>query len=368
MAGLKLSVIEEEEIEVAAQHNSSEQEIDPQSMLTVDQQKRLQDANYKLVGPHKHAAVKLCHWTKESVKSGGESHCYKQTFYGINSHQCVQMTPDLPACNLRCSYCWRDFRYFKNEMKGEIDKPESIVEETVKAQRNLLTGLGGTPHNDKFLEEAKHPRHVAISLDGEPTLYPHLPDLIKHYQEHGMTTFLVTNGTNPEALRALVEKNALPTQLYVSLSAVDEKMFLATQHPTAENMWPRILETLSLLPKLNTRRVIRLTMVKGLNMEQAEKYAQLISKTNVDFIEIKGWSAVGQSRQRMPLTRMPTHEEIKSFSQEVLKGLNNISERSEPIGISGTNGTAPKYKLEAEQEVSRVVLLMRNDTKRFLDL
>ncbi len=340
----------EAEIEVdSRQHNFSFAEIDPQSMLTVDQQKRLQDANYKLVGPHKHAAVKLCHWTKESVKSGGESHCYKQTFYGINSHQCVQMTPDLPACNLRCSYCWRDFRYFKNEMKGEIDGPKDIVEASVKAQVNLLTGLGGTPHDEKFLEEAKHPKHVAISLDGEPTLYPHLPDLIKHYQEHGMTTFLVTNGTNPQVLQELVEKNALPTQLYVSLSAVDEKMFLATQHPTAENMWPRILETLSLLSKLSTRRVIRLTMVKGLNMEQADKYAKLIAQTNADFIEVKGWSAVGQSRQRMPTTRMPTHEEIKSFSQEVLKGL-------------------PDYKLEAEQEVSRVILLMRKDTKRFLDL
>lgn len=345
MPELKLAVLQDNVTE-----RSEEMEIDPQSMLTVDQQKRLQDANYKLVGAHKHAAVKLCHWTKESVKSGGAQHCYKQVFYGINSHQCVQMTPDLPVCNLRCSYCWRDFRYFKNELKGEIDKPKDIAEATVKAQVNLLTGLGGTPHDEQFLKEAKHPRHVAISLDGEPTLYPHLPDLIKHYQEHGMTTFLVTNGTNPQALQTMLEKNALPTQLYVSLSAVDEKMFLATQHPTeGASMWPRILETLSLLPKLNTRRVIRLTMVKELNMEQPEKYAKLIMQTNADFIEIKGWSAIGQSRVRMPFTRMPTHEEIKNFSQEVLKGL-------------------PNYKLEAEQEVSRVVLLMRKDTKRFLDL
>lgn len=345
---LKLSVVQDDITELQS-NSAMEQEIDPQSMLTIDQQKRLQEANYKLVGEHKHAAVKLCHWTKESVKSGGAQHCYKQVFYGINSHQCVQMTPDLPACNLRCSYCWRDFRYFKNEMKGEIDKPQDIVEESIKAQVNLLTGLGGTPHDEQFLKEAKHPKHVAISLDGEPTLYPHLPDLIKHYQEHGMTTFLVTNGTNPEALRALVEKNVLPTQLYVSLSAVDEKMFLATQHPTKQSMWSRILETLSLLPRLNTRRVIRLTMVKELNMTQPEKYAELISKTNADFIEIKGWSAIGQSRVRMPFTRMPTHEEIKQFSQEILKGL-------------------PNYKLEAEQEVSRVVLLMRCDAQRFLDL
>ena len=356
---MKLSVIQDDISELGEPIDISETngttpkdnaiEIDPQSMLTIDQQRRLQDANYKLVGPHKHAAVKLCHWTKESVKSGGAQHCYKQKFYGINSHQCVQMTPDLPACNLRCSYCWRDFRYFKNEMKGEIDSAKDVVESSIKAQVNLLTGLGGTPHDEQFLEEAKHPKHVAISLDGEPTLYPHLPDLIKHYQEHGMTTFLVTNGTNPEVLGALVEKNALPTQLYVSLSAVDEKMFLATQHPTAENMWPRILETLSLLSKLQTRRVIRLTMVKGLNMEQPEKYSELIAQTNADFIEIKGWSAVGQSRQRMPLTRMPTHEEIKEFSTELVKNL-------------------PNYRMEAEQEVSRVVLLMRNDTKRFLDL
>jgi len=337
---MKLAVIEER----------PEGEIDPQSMLTVDQQKRLQDANYKLVGQHKHAAVKLCHWTKESIKTGGESHCYKQVFYGINSHQCVQMTPDLPACNLRCSYCWRDFRYFKNEMQGEIDGPKDIVEDSIKAQVNLLTGLGGTPHDEQFLEEAKHPKHVAISLDGEPTLYEHLPELILHYKEHDMTTFLVTNGTNPQVLQKLADQNALPTQLYVSLSAVDEKMFVSTQHPTeGPSMWSRILETLKLLPKLQTRKIIRLTMVKDLNMSQPENYASLIKQTGADFIEIKGWSAIGQSRDRMPYTRMPTHEEIKNFSQEILKGL-------------------PNYRLEDEQEVSRVVLLMRDDTKRFLDL
>ena len=36
-----------------------------------------------------HSAVKLCHWMKESMLH--ERHCYKQDFYGIQSHRCLQI-------------------------------------------------------------------------------------------------------------------------------------------------------------------------------------------------------------------------------------------------------------------------------------
>ncbi len=317
-------------------------------MLSEEQKKRLQEANYRLIGPRMHGAVKLCHWTKKSIKTGGASSCYKQKFYGIRSHQCVQMTPDLPVCNLRCSYCWRDFRYFKNKFKGVVDSAETIAKESVEAQKKLLVGLGGVEHSKALLKQAMSPAHAAISLDGEPTLYPHLASLIKEYHARGMTTFLVTNGTNPDRLRELMKNNALPTQLYVSLSANSREMFVKTQHPTeGSKMWDRILETLSLLPKIKTRRVIRLTLVRELNMSGPEKYAELIKNTNSDFVEVKGWAAVGQSRLRMPTTCMPNHKEIRQFAEDLVKNL-------------------PDYHIEDEQEVSHVVMIMRNGAERFL--
>jgi tRNA wybutosine-synthesizing protein 1 len=47
---------------------------------------------------------------------------------------------------------------------------------------------------------------VAISLTGEPTLYRHIDELIRIFHKKGLTTFLVSNGTNPSALARLSEE------------------------------------------------------------------------------------------------------------------------------------------------------------------
>jgi hypothetical protein len=36
----------------------------------------------------------------------GRGGCYKHTFYGIASHQCMEATPSL-ACANKCVFCWR---------------------------------------------------------------------------------------------------------------------------------------------------------------------------------------------------------------------------------------------------------------------
>src|SRR3989449_5555819 len=72
-------------------------EMDPQKQEVLERQ------GYRIVGEH--SGVKLCHWTKASLTKG--IGCYKQTFYGIESHRCLQMTPAVDACNLACQFCWR---------------------------------------------------------------------------------------------------------------------------------------------------------------------------------------------------------------------------------------------------------------------
>ncbi|MFB0543144.1 MAG: 4-demethylwyosine synthase TYW1, partial [Candidatus Bathyarchaeia archaeon] len=60
---------------------------------------------YQLAGGH--SAVKTCHWTKESLRTGERRFCYKQKFYGIRTLRCLQMTPSLGKCLQRCLFCWR---------------------------------------------------------------------------------------------------------------------------------------------------------------------------------------------------------------------------------------------------------------------
>ena len=52
----------------------------------------------------------------------------------------------------------------------------------MEERRKLIVGHFGDPKQDKQkIEESLTPSHYAISLSGEPTMYPKLPDLIKSY-------------------------------------------------------------------------------------------------------------------------------------------------------------------------------------------
>lgn len=295
---------------------------------------------YKVVGEH--SAVKLCAWTRNSLV--GKGVCYKEQFYGIKSHRCLQMTPAVAWCSHACLFCWRPTEFTQGvTMKGvELNEPEFIVEEAIKAQRKLLTGFKGNPKTGKEIyKEAINPNQAAISLAGEPTLYPKLNGLIKEYHKRGFTTFLVTNGMNPGALKKLEE---LPTQLYVTLPACTKKMYLEVTRSThGEKGWNRLITTLKLLPGLDTRRVIRLTLVKDLNMKNAGEYAKLIKIANPDFVEAKAYMHVGSSRERLKMKNMPSHEEIKTFSEELAEELD--------------------WKVIDEHKPSRVCLVAKEDYK-----
>jgi len=207
----------------------------------------LKNQKYHLVGQH--SAVKRCRWLYESIVHNRP--CYKQKFYGIKSHQCVQMTPTVLYCNMRCRFCWRiqsgDTAFKWDETGLSMwDDPERIVEGCIKAQLDILSGYKANPKADREkYGEALTPKHAAISLTGEPTLYPYLGELIASFHKRGFTTFLVSNGTRPEALTKIGTE---PTQLYISLCAYDKETFAKTCRPQIPKAWERLNQTLSLLP------------------------------------------------------------------------------------------------------------------------
>lgn len=308
--------------------------MDPQRKAVLEKQ------HYRIIGEH--SAVKICHWTKEQmVRDRG---CYKHTFYGIQSHRCIQMTPSVNQCSENCVFCWR-FQDFQEDRIEREDDPAFILEQAIEAQKKLLSGYRGDPRvSDGKWEESQSPKHVAISLTGEPTAYKRLGEYIELCHKAGMTTFLVTNGTNPQVLRNL---QPLPTQLYVTVAAPTREIFTKVCAPIRSNAWEQLMETLELLPSLETRKVIRHTLVRDWTLGFEKQYAKLDAIASPHFIEAKGYVHVGFSRERLSRSNMPSHSEILDFTRRLAEELDG-------------------YELQSERADSRVALLVKKGVDRWL--
>ncbi len=338
-------------------------------------------SNYRIIGAHKHTAIKPCHWLEQKLMTGrANRNCYKEAF-GVDSHRCLQNTPSYPFCNHQCVFCWRDIEEgsLGSQFEVDPDEPEELVDEMLRHQQDIIknhlplrryldnyelmidiiyfmllqddyhtiASLADSIHvsknkitralnllkNQNFIipidvslnhyelnneiknsleakdevelliqreltspddimrahSEALYPNHAAISLDGEPLLYPKMSGLVHEFKKHNMTTFIVTNGTLPKRIEQL---NPLPSQLYITLPAPNEKIYKKTCRPMIKNGWDRIMETLAMIESLSTRTLIRATAVKNLNINNdfIDDYIKIIEKANPNFFEIKGFT------------------------------------------------------------------------------
>lgn len=312
-------------------------------MIDDNIKKILDKQHYRIIGGH--SAVQICRWTKKSLINEGV--CYKEKFYGIKSHLCCQMTPSVVFCDNKCLHCWRAIELtLGNKLPKDIDSPIEIIDKSIEAQRKLLIGFKGNKKiNLKKFEEAQNPMQFAISLSGEPTLYQKIGEIIKELRKRGKTSFLVTNGLHPEKIKELIKKRQLPTQLYISVNTPNEELYNKFHRSSMKNAWKKLNESLELISKLKgkTRTVVRINLVKDLNMIEPENYAKLIIKAKPMFIELKAYMSVGYARERLGYERMPFHKDIKKFSNELLKYLKKEG-----------------YKYLDEKTESRVVLLGKN--------
>lgn len=240
----------------------------------------------------------------------------------------MQMAPNVDTCNLACTYCWREPH--SDTLTKIDDDPYELFLESVRAHRRLLTGYGGNPKADreKWLD-AQNPKHVAISLNGEPTLYSRLGEFLEICHQHGVSTFLVTNGSLPKVIEEL---DPLPTQLYVSVDAPNKEIFNRLCKPKFDTAaFEKLEETLQLLPSLDTRTVCRHTLIKGESLGHYEDYARLDNIADPDFIEAKGYVYVGNSRSNHTIENMPSHDEIMEFSRTLapMVGRDVLSDRRE---------------------------------------
>ena len=116
------------------------------------------------------------------------------------------------GCNFRCPFCHNASLVLPNRLDGDPDGAETVLA-FLKKRQGILEG-------------------VAIT-GGEPLLHPDLPELLRRIRALGYRIKLDTNGSFPDALRAVVEEGLVdrvamdiknPPALYaptVGLKAVD---------------------------------------------------------------------------------------------------------------------------------------------------
>ena len=261
-------------------NDGKEMEHEPKEMLTSKQAAALKKEGYRIIGTH--SAVKLCRWTKHQLR--GRGGCYKHTFYGITSYQCMEATPSL-ACANKCVFCWR---HHKNpvgkEWKWKTDDPYFIVDQAIQLHISMIREAKGIPGVvPERWREAHTVRHCALSLVGEPIMYPRINELLGELHRRCISTFLVTNGQHPHAIETVIPV----TQLYVSVDASTPETLEAIDRPLFSDAWDRLCSSLTSLKNRGQRTVARLTVVKGWNSDEIEGYAKLIALGHCSFVEVR---------------------------------------------------------------------------------
>lgn len=315
-------------------------------MVKEGSRSKYEDTGYRLVGSH--SAVKMCRWTRNALY--GQGQCYKHTFYGISSHQCMEATPSL-ACANKCTFCWRNhLNPVATSWKFQEDDPDWIVRESVRKHQELVADAARSPvARPERVVEARTVRHTALSLVGEPVLYPQVQDFITSLHKRRISTFLVTNGQFPDQLEQL----PWVTQLYVSLDAPDATSLKEIGRPLFKDYWERLRRSLVVLREKHPkqRTVCRLTVLKGQNMtsEACEGYAELVRLAEADFVEVKGatFAPVMKTTQSgLSYESLPSHHDVREFAAGLVAHL-------------------PGYGMACEHEHSCGMLLARKD--RFFD-
>ncbi|MEK6930384.1 MAG: radical SAM protein, partial [Thermoproteota archaeon] len=261
---------------------------------------------------------------------------------------CMEFSPAGMHCENRCVYCWRPMEFY-DSLKMEPEKvaePKEILTKLMEERKKLIMGYYGDSRNDKQrLDESLLPSHYAISLSGEPTMYPKLPELIKYLKslEATKSIFLVTNGQEPDMIQRLQDEDALPTQLYLSTNAADYDSFLKINKPKYDDSWQRWNKTLGMLKQLDTRTVLRITLIRNYNdqKEMIPAFASMLKQASPHFIEIKSYMHIGRSTNRLEHSNMLEMDEVRKFSEEIAK-------------------QSQIFSIMDESLVSRIVILQNN--------
>lgn len=163
------------------------------------------------------------------------------------------------GCNLRCPFCHNFELATKPNASENLEKE---VFDYLKKRQGMLDG-------------------VCIT-GGEPMLQTDLEDFILRVKEMGFLVKLDTNGTFPERLKVLLDKNLLDYVAMDIKSSYDTYSLLCGVEVDTD----KIKQSIELLEKSGVEHEFRTTAVKGLHtISDFEKIGRMLSDTQRYFIQ-----------------------------------------------------------------------------------
>uniref|UniRef100_A0A8C7D0J6 tRNA 4-demethylwyosine synthase (AdoMet-dependent) n=1 Tax=Oncorhynchus kisutch TaxID=8019 RepID=A0A8C7D0J6_ONCKI len=161
----------EDDQEVLVESSSDEETTgsevkDPGSVIDVENL-----GNMKAKAIQTQTILWICHWTKSILRESGG--CYKHSFYGIESHRCMETTSSI-ACANKCVFCWRWVTHTHKNM--------------IRQFRVLLGCIQSGMHS-------------TLSLVGEPIMYPKMNAFLYLLHTHRVSGFIVTDAQFPQEIR-----------------------------------------------------------------------------------------------------------------------------------------------------------------------
>ncbi|WQS73272.1 radical SAM protein [Helicobacter pylori] len=161
----------------------------------------------------------------------------------------VDLSPSKKQCNYNCIYCELG-KAKPIECMEEVIKVETLINAIQNALNNLATPIDV----------------LTITANGEPTLYPHLLELIQSIKPFlkGVKTLILSNGSlfyEPKVQQALKEFDIVK----FSLDAIDLKAFERVDKPYSKDI-NKILEgILSFSQIYQGQLVAEVLLIKGVN-------------------------------------------------------------------------------------------------------
>lgn len=148
-------------------------------------------------------------------------------------------------CNYRCEFCSFD--------KWRLDK---LTEYTLESFEMKVWELLRYSKNFKF-------------TGGEPTLNPHLPELLRIVKIYSGQTFLDTNGSNPKKVKALIEEGLVDI-VGISLKGLNADEAAATANIKNKKLcWDNVWETIKICSEAeNVQLIITYVACEGYFKEE----------------------------------------------------------------------------------------------------